>query len=82
MTRTPEEAAEGRLKPIVGGERELSHECKPTMAREIGAGVGTAQAVLKTYERASGDAGAQATVPELTSILAGHASHANQRRAG
>ncbi|ARP93690.1 NAD(P)-dependent oxidoreductase [Bordetella genomosp. 13] len=31
MTRTPKEAAEGRLNLIVGGERELFERCKPLL---------------------------------------------------
>jgi 3-hydroxyisobutyrate dehydrogenase len=32
MTRTPKEAAEGRLNLIVGGERELFEQCRPLLA--------------------------------------------------
>ena len=44
-----------------------------TMAAELGAADGTAQAVREAYQRASAQTGAQATVPELVSVLAGGA---------
>jgi 3-hydroxyisobutyrate dehydrogenase len=44
-----------------------------TMAREMGVADGTARAVRETYLRASEQADAQATVPQLVSILAKHA---------
>lgn len=174
MTRTPKEAAEGRLNLIVGGERALFDQCRPllecfaenivyagpvasghrlkllhnfvslgfsallaeaaacaeragvdaavlmevlasgggdgvilrrlrpyieardnsgfrftilnalkdmtyytTMAEELGAADGTAQAVRHAYEQASHQADARATVPELVSLLASQATHSH-----